>query len=402
VKEPVLSPLLAQGFAFAETARDGEARTCVLHTPRARIETPVFMPVGTQASVKSQTPEEVAANGARIILANTYHLWLRPGAERVNRLGGVQRFMSWPHAMLTDSGGYQVFSLAKLRKIDDDGVSFRSHLDGAKKVLTPEESMRVQGLLGADIAMLLDECPAGGAPRADIERAMKRTSAWARRSLAFASPSTQARFGIVQGAAHLDLRLAHLADVASLPVDGVALGGFSVGEPVAEMYRVLGELTPQMPRDKPRYLMGVGTPYDLLAAIGSGIDMFDCVLPSRNARNGQGLTWHGRVNIKQARHTEDQAPLDERCSCPVCARFTRAYLRHLFNAKEMLGPRLMTEHNLWFYGELTREARRAIREGRYTAFARDTAQAMRDGDELKSPEPVVATARLPLAPSSVE
>jgi queuine tRNA-ribosyltransferase len=379
-----LKPLVRAGFAFAELARDGDARACLLQTPRALIETPVFMPVGTQASVKSQTPSEVSASGARIILANTYHLWLRPSAERVARLGGVQRFMAWPHAMLTDSGGYQVFSLAKLRKIDDDGVSFRSHLDGAQKRLTPEESMRVQGLLGSDIAMVLDECPPSGAPRADIEHAMRRTSTWARRSLAYDSPEGQARFGIVQGGVQLDLRMAHLEDIASLPVDGVALGGFSVGEPPAEMYRVLSDLAPCMPQDKPRYLMGVGTPYDLLAAIGSGIDMFDCVLPTRNARNGQGLTWHGRVNIRQARHVEDDTPLDASCGCPVCARFSRAYLRHLFNAGEMLGPRLMTEHNLWFYGELTQGARQAIRSQSYAAFARATTQRMRDGDEVKT------------------
>jgi queuine tRNA-ribosyltransferase len=377
-----LSALVSEGFAFVETARDGAARCTVLQTPRARIETPVFMPVGTQASVKSQTPAEVEANGARIILANTYHLWLRPGAERVAKLGGVQRFMAWPHAMLTDSGGYQVFSLASLRKIDDDGVAFRSHLDGSKKLLTPEESMRVQGLLGADIAMLLDECPPGGAPRVEIERAMQRTSRWARRSLAYPAARGQARFGIVQGGAHLDLRLAHLEDIGSLAVDGLALGGFSVGEPVQEMYRVLSELVPVMPRDKPRYLMGVGTPADLLAAIGSGVDMFDCVLPTRNARNGQALTWHGRVNIKQARHAEDEAPLDARCGCPVCATFTRAYLRHLYAAGEMLAPRLLTQHNLWFYAELTRAAREAIAAQRYAAFAREALATMRDGDEV--------------------
>ncbi|MDB4973684.1 MAG: tgt-2 [Myxococcaceae bacterium] len=384
MSEPVLSKLVSPGFWFAETARDGAARTTRLVTPRATIETPVFMPVGTQASVKSQTPDEVAATGARIILANTYHLWLRPGAERVHKLGGVQRFMSWPHAMLTDSGGYQVFSLAKLRKIDDHGVAFRSHLNGEAKLLTPEESMRVQALLGADIAMLLDECPPGAAERSVIEAAMKRTSAWARRSLAAPTAEGQARFGIVQGGTQLDLRLAHLSDIASLEVDGIALGGFSVGEPIADMYRVLSELVPQMPRDKPRYLMGVGTPYDLLSAIGSGIDMFDCVLPTRNARNGQALTWHGRVNLRQARHAEDTLPLDPDCGCPVCKRFTRAYLRHMFNAKEMLGPRLLTEHNLWFYGELTQGARRAIRAGKYQKFASDTVQKMRDGDEIKT------------------
>jgi queuine tRNA-ribosyltransferase len=371
-------------LSFQETARDGDARCGTLVTPRATIETPVFMPVGTQASVKSQTPAEVAGTGARIILANTYHLWLRPGAERIDALGGVQKFMSWPHAMLTDSGGYQVFSLTKLRKMDDHGVTFRSHLTGEQKLLTPEESMRVQALLRSDIAMLLDECPPGAAPRPVIEAAMTRTSAWARRSLAAPAAEGQARFGIVQGGTHLDLRLRHLDDIASLSVDGVALGGFSVGEPIPEMYRVLAELAPAMPRERPRYLMGVGTPYDLLAAIGSGIDMFDCVLPTRNARNGQALTWHGRVNLKQARHTLDSAPLDDRCGCPVCAQFTRAYLRHLFNAKEMLGPRLLTEHNLWFYGELTRAARDAIREGRYRPFAQQATQRMRDGDEVKT------------------
>lgn len=379
-------PPVTPGFSFRELARDGDARACVFETPRATIETPVFMPVGTQASVKSQTPDEVAATGARIILANTYHLWLRPGAERVHKLGGVQRFMAWPHAMLTDSGGYQVFSLSDLRKIDDDGVAFRSHLDGARKVLTPEESMRVQGLLGSDVAMVLDECPPGGAERKVIEQAMKRTSAWARRSLAYPSPPGQARFGIVQGATHVDLRLMHLDDIASLPVDGVALGGFSVGEPIPEMYRALAEVAPKMPSDKPRYLMGVGTPYDLLAAIGSGIDLFDCVLPTRNARNGQALTFNGRVNIRQARHAEDEAPLDAGCECPVCGRYSRAYLRHLFNAEEMLGPRLLTQHNLWFYGELTRRARHAIKEGRYAQFAKETVQRMRDGDEVGRPD----------------
>ncbi len=377
--------MITEGFSFAETARDGDARTGKLVTPRATFETPVFMPVGTQASVKTQTPDEVAATGARIILANTYHLWLRPGAERVQTMGGVQRFMSWPHAMLTDSGGYQVFSLAKLRKISDHGVEFRSHLDGSKKLLTPEESMRVQGLLGSDIAMVLDECPPGGSERKVLEEAMRRTSAWARRSLAFASPKGQARFGIVQGATHLDLRLSHLDDIASLDVDGIALGGFSVGEPIPEMVRVLSELAPRMPREKPRYLMGVGTPYDLIAAIGAGIDMFDCVLPTRNARNGQALTWHGRVNIKQARHAEDETSLDAECPCPVCKRYSRAYLRHLFHAQEMLGPRLLTQHNLSFYAQLTERARMAIREGRYAAFARDTVQNMRDGDEIGAP-----------------
>lgn len=374
--------MTAEGFSFAETGRDGEARTGVLTTSRARIETPVFMPVGTQASIKALTPAEVEATGARIVLANTYHLWLRPTPERIAKLGGVQRFMRWPHALLTDSGGYQVFSLSALRKITDDGVSFRSHLDGAKKMLTPEESMRVQAALGSDIAMVLDECPPGGAEREVIVSAMRRTSAWARRSIEAARPAWQARFGIVQGGTHVDLRLQHLDDIASLDVEGVALGGFSVGEPIEDMYRALSEVAPRMPRERPRYLMGVGTPYDLLEAIGRGIDMFDCVLPTRNGRNGQALTWHGRVNIKQARHSEDESPLDAECACPVCTGYSRAYLRHLFNVEEMLGPRLLSEHNLWFYAALTKKAREAIAAQDYGRFARETSQRMRDGDEI--------------------
>ena len=370
------------GFRFEVSARDGAARTALLTTTRAVVETPAFMPVGTQATVKSQTPEEVARTGARLILANTYHLWLRPGAETVARLGGVHRFMGWPHAVLTDSGGYQVFSLAQLRTLDDDGATFRSHLDGSLHRLTPEESIRVQALLGSDIAMVLDECPPGRAERAVIERAMARTTAWAKRCLAAERAPGQALFGIVQGATHIDLRLAHLDAIAAMPFDGVALGGFSVGEPIAEMQSLVGEIAPKMPADRPRYLMGVGTPYDLLAAIGAGIDLFDCVLPTRNARNGQALTWTGRVNLKQARHKEDAAPLDPRCDCSVCTTHSRSYLRHLFNAREMLGPRLVTEHNLHFYGALVARAREAIRAGSYAAYARETTERMRAGDEV--------------------
>jgi queuine tRNA-ribosyltransferase len=370
------------GFSFAVRARDGHARAGRFVTTRAAVETPAFMPVGTQATVKSQTPDEVAATGARIILANTYHLWIRPGAELVDRFGGVQRFMRWPHAMLTDSGGYQVFSLADLRTIDDDGVTFRSHLDGRKLRLTPEESMRVQALLRSDVAMVLDVCPPGGAERRVIEDAMRRTTAWARRSLAVPAPPGQARFGIVQGGTHVDLRLAHLEDIAALPVDGVALGGFSVGEPIAEMYRALADVAHRLPEDRPRYVMGVGTPYDLLEGVRAGVDLFDCVLPTRNARNGQALTWSGRVNLKQARHREDDAPLDARCDCPVCATYPRGYLRHLIVTKEMLGARLVTQHNLHFYGALMRGAREAIAEGRYDAYARETAARMREGDEV--------------------
>ena len=374
--------LPTDGFAFGVGATDGSARTGVFTTPRATVETPAFMPVGTQAAVKGLTPAEVQSTGARLILANTYHLWLRPGAERVAAFGGVTGFMKWPHALLTDSGGYQVFSLAKNTKIDDDGVTFRSHLDGEAKRLTPEEAMRVQGLLGADVAMVLDECPAGAAPRADIERAMRRTTAWAKRSLETEPAAGQARFGIVQGGVERDLRLAHLDTIAALPVDGVALGGFSVGEPIAQMYALLDEIAPKMPADKPRYLMGVGTPIDLITAIGAGIDLFDCVLPTRNARNGQALTWSGRVNLRQARHKDDEAPLDARCDCHTCATWSRGYLRHLFNAGEMLGPRAVTLHNLHFYGALTAAARAAIAEARYSTWAKSCIEQMQAGDEI--------------------
>jgi queuine tRNA-ribosyltransferase len=370
------------GFEFTELARDGAARRGRFTTTRAVIETPTFMPVGTQATVKSLTPEDVASTGARICLANTYHLWLRPGAEVVDHFRGVQRFMAWPHAVLTDSGGYQVFSLAKLRSIDDDGVTFRSHLDGQKKRLTPEESMRVQALLASDVAMVLDECPPGGASRDIVEKAVRRTTAWAARSLAAPKRDGQARFGIVQGAAFEDLRRAHIDDIAAMDFDGVALGGFSVGEPLEEMYATVSAVAPHLPTDRPRYLMGVGTPYDLLHAVGAGVDLFDCVLPTRNARNAQALTWSGRVNLRQARHREDDTPLDPRCDCYTCATFSRGYLRHLFAAKEMLGARLVSLHNLHFYGALMRGARAAIEESRYAAYAKETIDAMREGDEI--------------------
>jgi queuine tRNA-ribosyltransferase len=371
-------------LSFEVSARDpsSAARTGRLRLRRAELETPVFMPVGTQASVKSQTPDEVAATGSRLILGNTYHLMLRPGAELVHELGGVQRFMAWPHALLTDSGGYQVFSLAQLRKLDDTGAVFRSHIDGSSHVLTPERSMEVQRLLGSDIAMVLDECPPGAADRATVSAAVERTKRWADRCLRCERAPGQARFGIVQGAGFLDLRLEHLESVASQPFEGIALGGFSVGEPIPVMYALLEEIGPRMPHDRPHYLMGVGKPIDLLRAIGSGIDMFDCVLPTRNARNGQALTWNGRVNLKQSRHKADQAPLDPRCQCPVCHNFTRAYLRHLFVAGEMLGPRLLTQHNMHFYQDLTASARSAIREGRYAAFAREAERRMLELDEV--------------------
>jgi queuine tRNA-ribosyltransferase len=375
---------LNPALSFEVTAVDGAARAGRLRTTRAELETPVFMPVGTQASVKSQTPREVMETGARLILANTYHLMLRPGAELVNELGGVQRFMAWPHAMLTDSGGYQVFSLSQLRKLDDDGVTFRSHIDGSPQALSPERSMQVQALLGSDIAMVLDECPPGDAERSVIERAIERTTRWAERCLACDRAEGQARFGIVQGGSFLDLRLAHLEALRSLPFEGLALGGFSVGEAMSITYELLAEIGPRMPVERPRYLMGVGKPIDLLRAIAAGIDMFDCVLPTRNARNGQALTWGGRVNLKQSRHRRDPGPLDTRCDCVVCGTYSRAYLRHLFAAGEMLGPRLITQHNLHFYAALTRAARDAIRDQRYDQFARETERQMIELDEIRT------------------
>ncbi|WP_437328435.1 tRNA guanosine(34) transglycosylase Tgt [Sorangium sp. So ce381] len=358
------------GFSFSELARDGHARTGVLSTPHGDVLTPTFMPVGTQGSVKTLTPAEVAATGARIVLGNTYHLWLRPGPELVAQLGGLHAFTRWPHAMLTDSGGFQAFSLAERRTLIEDGFVFRSHLDGARKTLTPEVAMEVQGLLGADIAMQLDVCPPGGAPRAEVEEACRLTTRWGKRCLAAKRPS-QALFGIVQGGTSVALRTAHADELGALPFDGLALGGFSVGEPIAMMHEVVAQIAPHLDPTRPRYLMGVGTPLDLVHAIGAGVDMFDCVLPTRNARNGQALTQHGKIVIKQARYKEDRSPLDPTCACPTCAGgYSRAYLRHLYMAGEILVLRLLTEHNLHLYGRLMREARAAIAEGRYAAFAR--------------------------------
>lgn len=374
------------GFSYERLATSGDARRGRFTTPRAVIETPTFMPVGTQATVKGLSSAEVEATGAKIILANTYHLWLRPGATLIESRGGVPKFMRWPHAMLTDSGGYQVFSLAQLRTIDEDGVTFRSHLDGSKKRLTPEESMRVQRALRSDVAMVLDVCPPAGAARADIEDAMRKTTRWASRCLATEPAEGQARFGIVQGAVYLDLRRSHLDEIAALDFDGIALGGFSVGEPNEVMYEMVANLGPKMPSEKPRYVMGVGTPFDLLHLVGAGIDLFDCVLPTRNGRNGQALTWHGRVNVKQAKHADDDGPLDTECACPVCTTYSRSYIRHLFKVDEMLGPRLVTEHNLHFYADLMRGARAAIERDDYARWSREAMAKMRDGDEIGPPQ----------------
>jgi len=354
------------GFAFEVCATDGSARAGVLRTPHGDVPTPTFMPVGTQGSVKTLTPQEVMSTGAGVVLGNTYHLWVRPGPELIAKLGGLHEFSRWPRAMLTDSGGYQAFSLAERRTVSDDGFVFRSHLDGARLQLTPEVAMHVQGLLGADIAMQLDVCPPAGAPPAELEEALRRTSLWARRCLSSKRPE-QALFGIVQGGANLALRRRHAAELAELPFDGLALGGLSVGESTEEMLSVLTAIGPGLDADRPRYLMGVGTPSDLIHGIASGIDMFDCVLPTRNARNGQALTRRGRIVIKQARYRDDPEPLDPECPCPACAGgYSRAYLRHLFMAREILALRLLSVHNLTLYGGLMAEAREAIRTGRFS------------------------------------
>lgn len=377
----------AEGFSFEVKAQDGHARRAVFTTPHAVVDTPTFMPVGTQGSVKTLTPEEVAATGAQIVLGNTYHLWLRPGADLIAKFGGLHRFTKWPRAMLTDSGGFQAFSLSKLTKLDEDGYTFSSHLDGSKHHLSPEEAVRVQGLIGADIQMQLDVCPPGESPRKAVEDAIARTTRWAKRALACERPRGQALFGIVQGACFPDLRRAHAAELAALEpgFDGLALGGFSVGEPIENMHACLAEIAHEVDPERPRYLMGVGTMRDLIEAIGAGIDMFDCVLPTRNARNGQALTRFGRVVIKQARYKEDPLPIDPECGCPACAGgFSRAYLRHLFVAGEILALRLLSIHNLHAMGELVANARRAIESGTYAAFRASALQALADGEKEKN------------------
>lgn len=360
---------MTASFGFRVIATDGQARTGEISTSRGVVRTPTFMPVGTQGSVKTLTPGEVAATGARIVLGNTYHLWLRPGAEAVAAHGGLHEFTRWPHLMLTDSGGFQAFSLAERRTVSEDGFVFRSHLDGSKHALSPEEAMRVQGLLGADIAMQLDVCPPGGAPRDEIARACATTTRWAARCLAARRPD-QAVFGIVQGGTDVGLRKEHAAELGELPFEGLALGGFSVGEPIEAMHAALPEVAPALDARRPRYLMGVGTPRDLVIAIGAGVDMFDCVLPTRNARNGQALCRSGRIVIKQARYKDDRLPLDPECGCPACrGGYARSYLRHLFLSGEILALRLLSEHNLHLYGQLTREAGDAIASGTFQSFA---------------------------------
>lgn len=362
------------GFAFELLATLGHARAGVLHTPRGAIETPIFMPVGTAGTVKAMTAAELTAPplDAPIILGNTYHLYLRPGLEVMSHAGGLHRFAGWTRPILTDSGGFQVFSLAALGKIDEDGVTFRSHIDGSKHRLDPERSMQIQGVLGSDIAMCFDQCPPGDADAAMQQLAMDRTTRWAQRCLAVPRPAGQALFAIVQGGIDVGRRLAHaeqLTRLASdsscgLAFDGYAIGGLSVGEAIPDMYRVLDQFAHQLPVHRPRYLMGVGTPADLEHAVAAGVDMFDCVMPTRNARNGNLFTSQGRVIISNAKHRFDNGPLDPECPCATCTTVSRAYLRHLHNAKEILYARLATLHNLTFYLRWMRRLReRILRDG---------------------------------------
>jgi queuine tRNA-ribosyltransferase len=353
---------------FTITATDGAARTGVIAMARGEIRTPAFMPVGTAATVKAMKPQDVRASGADMILGNTYHLMLRPGAERIARLGGLHAFMGWDRPILTDSGGYQVMSLSELTKVTEKGVSFASHLDGTRHMLSPERSMEVQRLLGSDIAMAFDQLLPAKASRDEQSAAMDRSMRWAERSkAAFSGPG--ALFGIQQGGLDEELRGRSAEALKAIGFDGYAIGGLAVGEGQEAMCRVLDFAAPMLPVDRPRYLMGVGKPDDLVESVLRGVDMFDCVLPTRSGRTGQAFTGDGPINIRNARFAEDKAPLEPGCPCPTCARFERAYVHHLVRSGEILGAMLMTEHNLWFYQRLMQAMRDAIAEARLSAFA---------------------------------
>jgi queuine tRNA-ribosyltransferase len=385
---------------FEIDAENGEARAGVLTTRHGPIETPVFMPVGTAGTVKGIRFEELESDdlNARIILGNTYHLWLRPGSDVIKAGGGLHRFIGWDRALLTDSGGFQVWSLGALRKISEEGTEFRSHVDGSLRFLSPEVSMEVQAALGSDIVMAFDECAPGEASHDDTERSMQLTTRWARRSKAAFDrlqagaadtgrveseelSGAQALFGIVQGAGHLDLRRQSLEQTVEIGFDGYAIGGLSVGEEKSVMFEVIDEIAPKMPRECPRYLMGVGTPEDLVESVARGVDMFDCVLPTRNGRTGQAFTSRGKLNIKNSQWAKDNRPLDESCPCSVCRRHSRAYLRHLYMSGEMLASILLTHHNLAFFLDTMRGVRQSIRSGDFPIFRREFTERLRANGE---------------------
>ncbi len=368
-------------FSFHLGATDGEARTGVIHTQRGVIRTPAFMPVGTAATVKAMLPESVAATGADILLGNTYHLMLRPTAERIDRLGGLHQFMNWDKPILTDSGGFQVMSLSDLRKLTEDGVTFKSHIDGSKHHLSPERSMEIQRLLGSDIVMCFDECPALPADYARLEESMQLSMRWAARSQeAFGDRPGHALFGIQQGGLEKDLRAESAKALTDIGFDGYAVGGLAVGEGQEAMFATLDFAPDQLPVDRPRYLMGVGKPDDIVGAVKRGIDMMDCVLPSRSGRTGQVFTRRGVVNIKNARHADDPRPLDEACTCPACSNYSRAYLHHVFRAQEMISGMLLTWHNLHYFQEIMQGMRDAIAAGSFDAWEADFHAGLALGD----------------------
>nr|WP_253696721.1 tRNA guanosine(34) transglycosylase Tgt [Bdellovibrio bacteriovorus] len=356
-------------FKVHQTA--GNARRATLMTAHGPVQTPVFMAVGTKATVKAMTPEELKECGTQVVLGNTYHLHLRPGEKTIAKMGGLHKFMNWHGPILTDSGGFQVFSLSQLRNMSEEGVEFRSHLDGAKHFISPEKSMEIQMDLGSDIIMAFDECLQYPATEEEIDKSMALTYRWLLRSRDAMVRKESLLFGIVQGGLSLNHRLKSMEQICSVDLPGYALGGFSVGEPIHLMHELLPDVAPKMPANKPRYLMGVGTPTDLIIAIDSGIDMFDCVMPTRVARNGTIFTWRGKVSIKRSEYREDSSPLDPECDCYTCRNYTKAYLRHLFLSGEILGSRLNTIHNIYFYMKLMERARKAIEEGRWEEFRND-------------------------------
>ena len=360
---------MTEKFSFQLHARSGKARAGTIHTPRGEIRTPAFMPVGTAATVKAMLPSSVRQTGADILLGNTYHLMLRPTAERIDRLGGLHKFMNWERPILTDSGGFQVMSLSSLRKMSEDGVTFKSHIDGSKHHLTPERSMEIQRLLGSDIVMCFDECPALPAERDEIARSMRMSMRWAERSrAAFGDRPRNALFGIQQGGLDEQLRGESADALQAIGFEGYAVGGLAVGEGQKAMFDVLDFAPDQLPEDKPRYLMGVGKPDDIVGAVKRGIDMMDCVLPSRSGRTGQVFTRRGVVNIKNARHQDDPRPLDEACSCPACRNYSRAYLHHVFRSQEIISSMLLTWHNLHYFQEIMQQMRDAIAADDFAGF----------------------------------
>ncbi|WP_339766350.1 tRNA guanosine(34) transglycosylase Tgt [uncultured Pseudosulfitobacter sp.] len=368
-------------FSFDLAATDGRARTGTIHTPRGDIRTPAFMPVGTAATVKAMLPESVAATGADILLGNTYHLMLRPTAERIDRLGGLHQFMNWDKPILTDSGGFQVMSLAALRKLTEKGVTFKSHIDGSRHEITPERSMEIQKLLGSDIVMCFDECPALPADKARIAESMRLSMRWAQRSRdAFGDRPGHALFGIQQGGLEEDLRAESAEALTQIGFDGYAVGGLAVGEGQEAMFGCLDFAPDQLPQDKPRYLMGVGKPDDIVGAVARGIDMMDCVLPSRSGRTGQVFTRHGVLNIKNARHQDDPRPIDDACTCPACTNYSRAYLHHVFRSQEMISSMLLTWHNLHYFQQIMGEMRAAIAAGTFAQWQAAFHANRADGD----------------------